>query len=102
MDSEQSRQSIEFELRVDRDGSLKIPAGMVQQLKARSGSTVHVRLTADIISKSLAKKAVTEEEIESIGRLQLEPRENVVKFLMAEGMLAGNKGFRNRANRLLR
>ncbi|MGB2867487.1 MAG: hypothetical protein WBD36_03475 [Bacteroidota bacterium] len=102
MDSEKSQQSAEIALRIDRNGVLTVPAETLARLKARAGSTVHVRLTVDVVSKSLAKRTVTEEEIESIGRLQLEPRENVIKFLVAEGMLAGNRGFRDRAHRLLR
>ena len=102
MDSEKSLQSIELDIRVDKKGALVVPAETLSQLKTRSGSVVRVRLTVDVISKSLAKRTVTEEEIESIGRLQLEPRENVIRFLMAEGVLAGNRGFKGRAHRLIR
>ena len=102
MDSEKSQQSVELDLRLGRNGALTVPAETMARLKARTGSTIRVRLTVDVVSKSLAKRTVTEEEIELIGRLQLEPRENVIKFLMAEGMLAGNRGFKNRAHRLLR
>jgi hypothetical protein len=39
---------------------------------------------------------VTEEEVERIGRIQLEERDNVLRFLAAEGRLAKNKKFHRR------
>ena len=41
---------------------------------------------------------VTEEEVDAIGELQLESRENVLRFLAAEGSLAKRRSFRTRVD----
>jgi hypothetical protein len=55
-----------------------------------------------VLSRELAARNVTDEEIERIGTIQFEDRDQVVKFLRAEGALAGNRRFRDRAKGIKR
>ena len=58
------------------------------------GSTVTVRLTPGAVGGGLRRRGVTEDEIERISARQLEPRENVVRFLGTEGSLGSSARFR--------
>ena len=51
-----------------------------------------VRLTAKALSAELKASNVSEAEIERIGSLQLESRDQVVKFLLSEGALVKSGG----------
>ncbi len=94
---EKTRQSIEFAATLAPDGTLTLPKDALRTFQAEGNTKVQVRLTAYRVSSDLRTRAVTEEEIERITALQLEPRENVVRFLRAEGALAGRPAFRRRA-----
>ena len=95
-----TKESVEFDLRVGRNGDLLIPKNVLDRLKIRDGSRLHVRLTTKTLSEELKARHVTEEEIESVAALQLEPRENVVKFLSTESGLSGNTRFLARVRKL--
>lgn len=95
-----SKEHAEIELNVPESGALVIPTSILKRLNLRRGSKVRVRLTTEQLSDKLMRRNVTEEEIEYIAALQLEPRKNVVKFLTTESSLSKNKKFRNRARAL--
>ena len=99
---EKDRQSIEFEATVTKDGALMVPPSILERFLLKQGSIVHVRMTARRLSKRLKERTVTEEEVERIGGLQLEPRESVIRFLTAEGSLASGSSFRKRAKDVLK
>lgn len=68
----------------------------------KGARSLRVRLTSKVISSALKLKDVTEEEIERIGALQLEKREQVVKFLLTEGALRGHAVLKRKARALAR
>jgi hypothetical protein len=63
---------------------------------------MRVKLIPRRLSRELVLRGVTEEEIDQIGSLQLEPRENVLGFLSSEGALRADKKFRRRTRNLRR
>ncbi len=85
---------IEFEAVVTEGGTLAIPGPVARTLAP--GTTVVVRLTRGSVRGALRRRGVTEDEIESIAARQLEPRENVVRFLEAEGSLSSSARLRSR------
>lgn len=91
---EKAKHSIRFEAVVDDDGTVSF-VKRVGELRLKPGSSVTVRIFGGAISKRLKSLKVTDEEIEQIGRLQYEDRENVVSFLSAQGVLA-KSGFARR------
>ena len=80
------RTSFEFETDVDEAGRITLPPDVAGALGKPSGR-IHVRLTAKAVSSELQRRDVYEDEIERIGKLQLETRQQVVKFLLTEGAL---------------
>ena len=80
------RKSIEFEAILDQSGKIVVPESALREFGKHSGA-IHVRLTAKALSSELKASNVSEEEIERIGSLQLESRDQVVKFLLSEGAL---------------
>ena len=93
------RSAVEFDTTIDDNGAIHLPEILSQAL--HKGTKVSVRVISNIISKELKSKRVQEDEIEKIMSLQLENREQVVKFLLTEGSLVGNKSFLRRAKSLL-
>ena len=91
--------SIEFETEVLPNGMIKVPKKITAKL--RHGSPVTIRLTQGVVSQSLRERNITESEVEKIAFLQLEQRENVLRFLRADGSLSMNRAFRKRADALL-
>ncbi len=94
-----SGESVEIRLKVGNDGDLVIPKDALDRLNIRQGASVHIRLSPAVLSGALRARNVTEEEIEAIAALQLEPRENVVRFLATESAMSGNKNFRKHLRR---
>lgn len=90
------RKSVEFEGVIDEDGRITVPAEVLENVGS-SGRKITVRLTAASLTHALKERGVTEDEIERIGNLQLEPREQVVKFLLTEGAFADYPAMRKRA-----
>ena len=88
------RRSIEFEATVDETGKIALPKAIVKEV---GENPLHVRLTARSISSELKNRNVSEDEIERIGAIQHESREQVVKFLLSEGALK-RSSFRRRAH----
>jgi hypothetical protein len=85
---------IEFEARVTAEGMIPLPSHLARSMTP--GSSVIVRLTHGTIHRTLRKRGVSEGEIEHIASLQLEPRENVVRFLAMEGTLSRDTSFLRR------
>ena len=91
------KESVEIALKLEKSGDLVIPAGALERLNQKNGARVRVRVMSDDLSADLRKRNVSEEEIERVAILQLEPRENVLRFLATEGSMAGKSGFKKRA-----
>jgi hypothetical protein len=84
-------------LAVRADGSIVVPAHAVRALGLASGTRVSVRVTEERLSRRVQSLGVTDEEVDTIAAQQFEARENVLRFLAAEGMLGKRSGFRTRA-----
>ena len=87
---EHKQASNEFEALIDKDGRITVPVEVARQF---AGRKLHVRLHREEISASLREKHVTDDEVERIARVQLDSREQVVKFLLSEGILKRDSGF---------
>ncbi len=83
------KNSVEFEARIDDGGQIHIPDHIAKELGTDS---VHVRLTVKAISSELKQRNVSEDEITRISNIQLESRDQVVKFLLSEGALQKGDG----------
>lgn len=94
---EQKQSENEFEGVIDEAGRITVPPGLAKRFASRK---IHVRLHAREIAKNLQKNNVTEGEVEQIANLQLESREQVIKFLLSEGALQGSRAFVRRAKGL--
>jgi hypothetical protein len=90
-------ESVEFDAIVDEHGRLTIPVSLVNKSGGFTGRRFHVRLTDKSISSKLSSRKVSEEEVDRIAGLQLETREQVVKFLLSEGGLRKTKRGAGRA-----
>lgn len=88
------RKSAEFEAEVEDGGKIHIPVPIASEMDLRPGVKLQVRVSTAALSSALKMRQVTEEEIEQIAGIQLEPREQVVKFLLSEG--AATPSFRKR------
>ncbi len=73
-----------FEGRVDEAGTIAVPASW---RKALAGKRLSVRLVPRHESAALRAAGVTEAEIDLIGSIQSEPRDQVIAFLLSEGSL---------------
>jgi len=99
MTMEHDRKSVEFDSIIDNEGKITVPSSLLDQFRKRSPAKLRVRLSGHVIAAELTRKNVSEEEIERVGALQLESRDQVVKFLLSELALQGNKRFKRRATR---
>jgi hypothetical protein len=83
---------------VRQDGTIQLPAGVVQRMGFVPGDRVSVRVSDAALSRTLLDLGITEVEVDTIAERQLEPRENVAKFLSVEGALGDSAAFRKRLN----
>ncbi len=90
------RKSAEFDTEIEKDGTIRLPVSIVDQMDLRPGTKLQVRVSSTALSSALREREVTEEEIERIAGIQLEPREQVIKFLLSEGAATGNAPFQKR------
>lgn len=88
---QQSHTVIEFDSTIEADGTITVPGEILARARTEFGHKVRVRLLDRKEAAVLRERKIGDEEIESIARLQLESREQVVKFLMSEGALVGSK-----------
>ncbi len=86
--------SVEFETEITKGGVIVLPRQIAAQFELAQHITV--RLTMGRVSQSLRKRNVTENEVESIATMQLEQRDQVLRFLNAEGGLAKKAPFYKR------
>ena len=93
---EYMKSSNEFEAQIDSDGKIAVPSELVKRF---AGKKLHVRLSKEEVAAELQEKNVTEEEIGRISNVQLESREQAVKFLRTEGALKNNKAFVERVKK---
>lgn len=93
---EKAKHNVRFEAQIDESGLLKFEKS-VHALKLKPGSKVTVSIVGGVLSKKLTKLGVTEDEIELIGNVQLEDRENIVRFLSSQGAMQNNMVFVRRA-----
>jgi DNA-binding transcriptional regulator/RsmH inhibitor MraZ len=96
---EHRRSRNEFEARIDEKGNIAVPADVAQHF---AGKRLRIHLSPHEINAELQRRMVGEEEIEEIARMQLEPREQVVRFLLTEGMLRKDAAFIRRIQRAKR
>jgi len=99
---EKAKHSVEFEAEIGSDGNVHFSRAVGGELSLRPGDRVTVRIVGGVLSKGLAARNVSDEEIERIGTIQFEDREHVVRFLSSEGVLSRNQGFRRRAKGFVR
>jgi bifunctional DNA-binding transcriptional regulator/antitoxin component of YhaV-PrlF toxin-antitoxin module len=83
-------------VRVRADGTIEVPSAVVQRMGFAPGDRVSVRLTDAGLRRQLLDRGVTESEVDEIAERQLEPRENVGRFLAAEGALKRTAAFQKR------
>ena len=81
----------EFAGVVSREGAIRVPQEICESMGVTSGSRVVVRLTTKNAAASLKKKDVTDQAIDRISALQLEPIDQVVKFLLSEGKMKSKR-----------
>ena len=86
-----------FDAMVDAHGRISVPAAVTAALGHLAPGLLRVQLTPAAVSDELRRNGVTEDEVDRIAELQMEPREQVMTFLLAEGSLAGARGRRRRA-----
>lgn len=86
-----------FEAVIGADGRVEVPQPILVRLGAQAGSRVRVHLIPAHIAEALERYGVTPGELERIAAVQLEPEEQVIAFLLAEGMFARAPGARRRA-----
>jgi len=79
--------SLEFDASITGRGVIVVPAPVREALGADATGTLRVLITPRVIAEKLRRIGVTETEIEQIAARQLEPREHVIQFLLAEGAL---------------
>lgn len=85
------RKSVEFETTLDQSGKIVVPESVLEEFGKRSGAVL-IRLTAKAITSELKARNVNEEEIERMGSVQRESRDQVIRFLLSEGALMKSGG----------
>ena len=93
---EKAKHSIAFEAEIDGDGRVKFSQPVAEELRLKTGAKVTVRIAGGVLSEQLTARDVSNEEIERIGNVQLEDRDQVVKFLLSEGSLSRSNSFKAR------
>ena len=89
---------VEFEETIRSEGTIAVPATLLRTLRSYN---VIVRLTEGSVSPALRNHGVSESEIENIATVQMESRDNILRFLTAEGSLARNAAFVRKSGKLL-
>ncbi len=95
---EKAKHKIEFEVEVDEHGRVQFSRSVAHELHLQHGDKATVKIIGGVLSKELAALSVTDEEIEAISAVQYEDREQVIRFLKSQGVLAGDRAFQKRVN----
>jgi hypothetical protein len=77
-----------FDAVIGHDGLILMPEEVRAALLPHAGSRVRVRLVPSALADELEVRGVTDREVDMIAARQLEGREQVIRFLRAEGSLA--------------
>jgi hypothetical protein len=85
MNSSDHAATVEFEALIDAEGKLVVPANVVAMLGNIGDGRVHVRITSGALDRRLRSKGITEDELDRIAAMQLESRDQVMKFMLTEG-----------------
>lgn len=93
---ESKNASLEFDAEIDHEGKITVPPSVRDRLNKEK---LHVRVSTTRMESKLRDRGVTEDEIRTIAATQLEPQEQVVKFLLTEGVLKRRPAFRQRGRR---
>jgi hypothetical protein len=93
----EKQESIEFDTSVEKDGHLQLPDDVRARMALVPGTKLHVRLTTRALAERLRKSGVTDDEVDRIAAVQLTSREEVIRFLLCEGVLQTQK--RGRSSR---
>jgi len=83
---------LQFESSVDKRGRLAVPRHILDELGPLRTAILEVRLTERRLSRELSRRGIREEEVDRVASVQLESREPVIRFLLAEGSLTGKRG----------
>ena len=86
------KESGERVVRVLEDGTAVLEASFLKDLGLRPDDQIHVRVTTRKLRRGLLRIGVTEDEVETIAAMQLEPRENVERFLSTQGAMQRRAG----------
>ena len=97
---EHSYPAVEFEATIDEEGVVHIPAAIASTL--HKGKRYTVRIIKGSIPRSLSLRGISEDDVECMAMIQLESREDILRFLHAESSLSDNRMFRRRAGNVLR
>ncbi len=81
----------EFETTVGQGGSVSIPETLLESLGLVEGGRLSVRITGKHAMALLNRSGVTNDEIDRIAVMQLESPDQVVKFLLSEGVLRAKR-----------
>lgn len=92
--------SFEFELVVGADRKFDVPPDAAGILTP--GRRFYVRLTERSVEVKLRQRAISHETINRMSDLQREPKENILRFLLAEGRLKTDRAFRRAAGKFRR
>jgi len=98
--TEHSYPVVEFETSIDHHGVIRIPAAIAATLQ--KGGRVTIRMTEGTVPRSLSTRGIGEDDVERMAMMQREGREDILRFLHAEGSLSGNRSFVRRFDNLLR
>ena len=96
---EKAKHSVTFEAEVNGEGMIQLSRSVADELGVKGGAKVTVRIVGGVLSRELTARNVSDEEIEQIGTVQLEDRDQVVKFLSCEGVLTRDLSFKKRMKR---
>ena len=97
---EHSYPVVEFEATIDDENVIRIPVAIAATL--HKGKRVTIRMTKGNISRSLVARGIGEDDVERIATMQREEREDILRFLHAEGALAEQRMFAKRVGDFLR
>jgi len=81
------KQGVEFVARLGKDGKLVVPPSVLTELGPLGRAALEVRLTERRLSRELSRRRISDGEIDRIASVQLDSRERVIRFLLAEGSL---------------
>jgi hypothetical protein len=76
-----------FDAIIGIDGLIRIPDRVREALAPHIDGPIRVRLVPAALAEELQSRGVTGDEIDMIASVQLEERQQVIRFLLAEGSL---------------